>query len=616
MAVGSNTLGLFFKIGVDSKDAQKELSGWRKLLDDIGKGFVDGLGQGAAKGAKEAANALQDTQRSLKGLQTQVDQMRTGFEALTRGDVVQGVTSLSRIFGPMAVAIGAVALAGVAAAKGIEAVVDAADKVGTDSKEDFEALQESLKGVGTELTLVDHALSQEILKSLDQVKAATTALFVQLLRESGPGLIIFLNDVVKVLKESIPLAQKFGHALLEAFVVADAALRTNEAIANLNKNLSDENKIGTAREWWKVFKSYVTQVHSEVDALNVNLKDMTGTFQDTKGKAPRAVTEVDEFAKALANAQKELDKLRQGTADIIIQNLEDQLKGLNQAIADTFDIKKIAAFKFEMIDFAKFMTAQIDGIIQDTAKLGQAIPGGGKDVPGLPDDATIQEGLDKAFKHYESFFERLKEGFASVGTTITDRLGKAIEELPIQIIDAFTNSFKNLLDVFIETGHTGPAVMRQFAAAVLRTIAQLASQLAALAFGYALLMLAFQDYKDAALAAAAGVALTALAVGLGYAAGKVGPSQAGAAAGGGSFGGDTTQAPGTVTINQGATSALGIQLQILDALNNITTAPPGDVLQRGAEQNPMVVGQANNEAARRDGTVSREFLQISGLRTA
>jgi hypothetical protein len=30
----------------------------------------------------------------------------------------------------------------------------------------------------------------------------------------------------------------------------------------------------------------------------------------------------------------------------------------------------------------------------------------------------------------------------------------------------------------------------------------------------------------------------------------------------------------------------------------------------------MAVGQANNEAARRDGSVSREFLQISGLRTA
>lgn len=71
-----------------------------------------------------------------------------------------------------------------------------------------------------------------------------------------------------------------------------------------------------------------------------------------------------------------------------------------------------------------------------------------------------------------------------------------------------------------------------------------------------------------------------------------------------------------MTINQGGGTTLGILLSINDHLSNITTAPPGDILQRGADQNPMAVGQANNEASRRDGSISREFLQISGLRTA
>ena len=74
-----------------------------------------------------------------------------------------------------------------------------------------------------------------------------------------------------------------------------------------------------------------------------------------------------------------------------------------------------------------------------------------------------------------------------------------------------------------------------------------------------------------------------------------------------------------MTINQGGVS-LGIQAQMLgvmmDLRNTLTTASPQDVVTIGVERNPVAIGQANNEAARRDGSISREFLQISGLRTA
>ena len=96
------------------------------------------------------------------------------------------------------------------------------------------------------------------------------------------------------------------------------------------------------------------------------------------------------------------------------------------------------------------------------------------------------------------------------------------------------------------------------------------------------------------------------------AAGCLGGDAAGAAGGG--FGGSTA-APGTVTINQGSPGMLGIQL-LSDIHSMLSTASPGDVVTRGADQNPVAIGQANNEASRRDGSISREFLQISGLRTA
>ena len=323
-----------------------------------------------------------------------------------------------------------------------------------------------------------------------------------------------------------------------------------------------------------------------------------------------------------AAREQEMANQRISNYETILGLNEDFDKSIKKIDADE---RKADEDKLKRIDKILQGTKDIDAIIK--ARAVEAPPGAPLavegQVPGLPSDADIQKGLDEAFKHYESFFQRLKEGIADVATQWRDKLNQAITDLPTHIVEAFTNSFESLLDTFIKTGHTGPAVMKQFVSQVLQSIALLAAQLAALAFGYALLMLAFQNYHDAALAAAAGIALTALAIGLGYASRAVAPSSASSAAGGGSFGGGAGQAPGTVTINQGSGASLGIQAQTLavmsdvrDHLSNITTAPPGDILQRGADQNPMAVGQANNEAARRDGTVSREFLQISGLRTA
>jgi hypothetical protein len=243
-------------------------------------------------------------------------------------------------------------------------------------------------------------------------------------------------------------------------------------------------------------------------------------------------------------------------------------------------------------------------------------------IPGMPTEAQIKKGLDDAFAHYHSFFERLKEGAKDSAKNIRDELAQAIQDLPVNVVHAFTDAFQSLLDTFIKTGHTGPAVMKQFVSQVLQSIALLASQLAALAFGYALLLLAFQDYYHAAIAAAAGIALTALAIGLGFASRAAAPSQAGQAAGGGGFGGgDAT--PSQVNIGLGGANTLAIsnaqfaraQIDAINNLNNkISSMSPGDVVTIAADQKPEAFATGTLEAGRRSGAFTREFMQISGAR--
>jgi hypothetical protein len=604
MAVGSNSLALLFKIGVDAGDAQKEIT-------SLTTAFKDGLGKGALQGVKDfekqASGAFERVGQSLQ-------QTRSGLENLFRGDVLEGTTQLVRQFGVLAVGLGAVAVAGLAVKKSIEGIIDVADKIGTDSKDDFEELQKSMARVGETVTLLDHGLSQQLLKSAGDVKTAFDAMFLEMLRVEGPALILLFKEVVRVIHDVlIPAADSFAARQVEGIVQFIGLIRGLQAIHNLPTGL-----MGTDfREWAGIVQGYVKQTRTELESLQAKLKGDIGDFAPPKSPHVAALkAQIDEFQKALDAAQKDFDAFQKRLDDTLIKSMEDLSKSVNQQVLD--QQKALADRKQQWLDYAQFVRKEIDQIVVDLARQAQPIPGGAKGIPGLPDDATIQKGLDDAFKHYESFFEKIKTGAASAGQTLTDQLTKALEDLPINLIEAFTKSFENLLDTFIQTGHTGPAVLKQFVAAVLRQLGTMAAQFAAISFALALFYLAMQDYKDAALATLAGIGFTAIAVGLGFAAAKVAPSSASASAGAGTgFGGAASEAPGTVTINQGAaTSGLGIQLQILNALQNITTAPPGDILQRGADQNPMAVGQANNEAARRDGSVSREFLQISGLRTA
>jgi hypothetical protein len=627
MAVGSNSLALLFKVGIDTGDAQKQVTSLGKVLSDLGTAFKQGLGEGATKAAKDFEQA---TTGALEKVGTALNQTRSGLENLFRGDVLEGTTQLARQFGVLAVGLGAVALAGLAVKKSIEGIIDVADKVGTDSRDDFEELQKSMARVGETITLIDHGLSQELLKSAEDVKTAFDAMFVEMLRIEGPALILLFNQVVKFIREQlIPAADSFAARQVEGIVQFIGLVRGLQAIHNLPTGI-----MGTDfREWAGIVQGYVAQTRRELESLQSELKGTTGGFAPgaivKAGKAP-----VDEFQKALDAAQKDYDAFKKRLDDNLIKSMEDLSKELNQQVLDYQ--KYFANLKQQWLDYSQFVAKEMDQIVKDIARQAQPVPGGGTGIPGLPDPKDIQDQLD-------AIHETTKKGFIDdLGSTL-EQSGLAFTswgDLVGGVLSKVAGATEQLLENFILTGHGGAAAFKALAAAIIASLAVQA--------GVEAIMEVARGIKELALAAADAASLNpwgaalhtasahahfssaavfgiiaagAAGVGIGIgASGGLGGGTAGAAAGGGGFGG--TQAPTPVTINQGAGGSLGIPpntllLSSIDQhLSNITTAPPGDVVQRGAEQNPMVIGQANNEAARRDGTVSREFLQISGLRTA
>jgi hypothetical protein len=519
-------------------------------------------------------------------------------------------------------AIAAAAVAAYGAVKAFEQMVEVSDKIGTTSKDDFEEFQKSLEAVGVTLTKTDQVIAQQLNKSFADLKATTDSLFLILLKTTGPALVVLIKEISSLLIGFGPALDIIGRFISANLIQAAAVL---EVIGRFIKALKEDASGAFFNfDFVKEFLGALDRVRAATTAVS-----QSPLIPFEPGKVRAAAKEVDEFAKALADAQKELDKLRAKTGDIIIQNMEDQLKELNQAVADTFDIKKIAAFKFEMVDFGKLMDEQIRGIVADSARQPGGIPGGFTEALGLPDPDEVQGKLDDIQKHFDSFFGQLEASLLN-----SSDIFSSFTDLAIKGLQGLIGALQTTFQTFILTGQLGAQAFRTLTAALLSQLvieavhqvfkmhAKAAEEAAA-----ALADAAAGDYVGATLHAGASAAYAhaAIAWGIvgggaavaGIAIGATGGLGGGAksAAAGGEFGGPT-QAPGTVTINQGGGATLGVLLSIDNHLSNITTAPPGDILQRGADQNPMAVGQANNEAARRDGTVSREFLQISGLRTA
>ncbi|HZS04511.1 MAG TPA: hypothetical protein VFD58_06715 [Blastocatellia bacterium] len=72
--------------------------------------------------------------------------------------------------------------------KASEKMIEVAGKIGSKSKDDFDEFARAVRSANFEVTKTDRAISQDLLKSVQQVRGATDGLFVELVRTNGPAL--------------------------------------------------------------------------------------------------------------------------------------------------------------------------------------------------------------------------------------------------------------------------------------------------------------------------------------------------------------------------------------------------------------------------------------------
>jgi hypothetical protein len=198
-------------------------------------------------------------------------------------------------------------------------------------------------------------------------------------------------------------------------------------------------------------------------------------------------------------------------------------------------------------------------------------------------------------------------------------LSLAIKTAPLIFLDQFNKQLKKMVDTFIETGKTGPAALKQLVSATLKAIGEMASTWAMFMFSYALAMLALQQYKEAALAFAAGVGLEALALALGFAANKVAPKEGGAT----SAAAQQIQPPNTTINVGGAGPQLGgtpgdLFGQIVSSNNNhaqaiaslndkLDSMSAGDVVTRAASTTPQAFATGVTNATKTSASFTRSL---------
>jgi hypothetical protein len=659
MAVGSNTLGLIFRIGADIGDTQtklKAVTDQLKVGADAAKGSVSDLGsqfkilsgfvegfvaggltafvQGVIKAATETADWVNELDRASQATSIEIRTL-----AQLEGAFKEAGGSLNSMIGTFDI----FAIHLEQAREGNNKFIDVLEKYGIVSGDITEATDQAFRALGQMTDQTEKArLAQELFgrggarqilqfKDLKDGIKGVTAEYKGLGDAIDPKLVesarAYEAESKRLDAALVANRAVIAGLILPAWVDFNASIRkAMESLSNYKSLVEHTNealdkfKIGPGLpkaperglEGEVVLESEARR--STEEGIAARSLEAARRVKDEKIKIAKQTTAgVSDADRELARAQQELLDQQQQTGDTIIENMEDQLKGLNQAIAATFDIQALVKWKFAIFDFAQVLHDQTEGIVRDLAKIGGAVPGGGGvgGIPGAPPAIPLPAPATGGF------FEDLHN---SLGQSINEF--QTWGDIVGGILGQFAQATEQAFAAFILTGKLSGQIFKQLVAQIIASVAiesavkaifQLAEGFAALAAGdpYSAAMHFTSAKIYGVVAAVAG------AVGLGIgASGGLGGDAAGAAGGG--FGG--TAAPTPVTINQGAGGPLGVQLQQLHALNNISnkldTASPGDVLVRGAEQNPVAIGQANNEASRRDGSISREFLQISGLRTA
>jgi hypothetical protein len=618
---------------------------------------------------------------SAIGMVTQINRIRRSFDELLRGDpgiaIVNIMRSMATEFtkagaaatvglGAAIAVLAAIAVAALAAAKVIEGMVSTAEEIGTRSRDDFDELQKSLQRVNFQLTLADHALGQAVTQAIKDVHSAATALFVEILRESGPALIVFLNLITKMLEGMIPIAKQLGAliaanfiqlgALIQALVTwvlthdvvltykawATAIDSAREAADKLGKSLASQTgEFDPVKQ--KKQKEDLTEAQLKENeaqrAYNLELENSRDKLADIdRALKANAITAADAEAKRLAiqanlrNAQEDLFEAQEARIDADVKGerrrtdafeelanertlAEKKSEEDQKAIHD----KGFADTRKQWEDYLKFIDQTLararaigDAVIKSTIRAGGEIPGRpdtSKAFPGLPDEKTTKAQLDAIHDQFNTFFAQLKIGFEESGTVFSSYF-----EFAIGILENFAKAVEQSFAAFIETGKFGAAAFKKMVAQIIAALAVESAIKAIFEFAEAFAASARGDVAGFLLHTAAAntylkTAIVAGAAGLAIgAAGGLGGSSTAAGAV------TTNTTPPSTTINTGGGRGLAITPgqafgALNDSVNNlnnkISSMSPGDVVTVAANTQPNAFATGVTNATKTNSSFSR-----------
>jgi len=242
MALGRDQVALIFRIEADSTFARKDFGDFERAVQS-GSQAIERNTERSFRRVGESAQS--GTRIAREAFTTLTSEVIEGYGV--DGDIANELAKMFAALpvhaklGLAGVAAAFIAAAGAAAALVLttKQMIDVAGEVGTKSKEDFDEFAKRVKSAGGEVTALDRAMSQELIRSVDMVRGATDELFIKLLRESGPELITLLQTVANELHQIGEAAPGVGHVLGLAFSIATASLVTlNQTLILTGRSLA------------------------------------------------------------------------------------------------------------------------------------------------------------------------------------------------------------------------------------------------------------------------------------------------------------------------------------------------------------------------------------------
>jgi hypothetical protein len=338
-----------------------------------------------------------------------------------------------------------------------------------------------------------------------------------------------------------------------------------------------------------------------------------------------------EVNKEAADALKNIDQQRKKSEDQQKKEAEDNEKRIKEQIA----LDKEAGREYaEGIEKENEKTRELEKSIRDVNKVldeeFQTLAEHNLAHVFDTEDSKSEYGpFQSLIDGWQAFVDLVNDTGPSLGDTVT-----AIAGLMTDAFNGFANALGNVVEQWVLTGDTGPAVMKKMLATALASLAAEAAVRALweLALGFASLFFnpaeAAAHFTAAAIfGTIAGVAAVAgRAVAGDSFKNKSGSANSRASA---SSGNQPDQNPPvysrqTATANDSGTRdtdfAAAIDrhtdalVQVGGHLQRITSVPPGQVLVNGINQSPGVIGNAVNNDISRNSSIGTNILKSAGVK--